>query len=192
VIERPAVALVWSTDLKLGALPAVCVKTGQPAGAAVKFRFVTTPGWAYALHFLICTGIGLLAVMIIVRLVSRVASGTLPYTSPAARRIKAWRWATVGMFVAFPVLLIAALISLGGDTTVAALLWILMLADFLTAIAFWFFLLPRLGPSARVLESPYSQGNWIELRRVHPAFAAAVAEMYSSRLATAPQFLPPA
>jgi hypothetical protein len=184
-------ALIWSTDLQLGHLPAVCVKTGQPADASVKFRFVTLPRWAYALLLLLCTGVGFLVIAIIMRLVSRTASGRLPYHSSVAGRIRAWRWTVVGLFVGIPVLLIAALASLQGDTTVAALVWLLFLADLLGTIAVRYLVLPRLGPNAFVHESPYAQGRWVELRRVHPTFAAAVAEMYAARWAASQQ-LPPA
>ena len=178
----PATALVWSADLKLGALPPICVRTGRPADATVKFRFVTLPGWAYALLLLLLTGIGFLVVAVVMRLVSRTASGRLPYDAGSARRIKTWRWVTAGTIVAFLPLLILALISLSWDPTLAAAVWILMLADFLGAIGLWYIVLPRLGPRGTVLPSRHPQGNWVELRGVHPAFALAVAEMYRSRV----------
>jgi hypothetical protein len=183
-IDRPypAMALVWSADLKAGTLPTICVRTGRPAAASVKFRFVTAPGWAYALLLLLFTGIGFLVVAVIMRLVSRTASGRLPYETGSARRIKTWRWVTAGTMVAFLPLLILALTSLSWDPTLAAAVWILMLADFLATIALWYIVLPRLGPRGRVLPSRYSEGNWVELRGVHPGFAAAVGEMYRSRL----------
>ena len=57
-----------------------------------------------------------------------------------------------------------------------------MLADFLGASGLWYIVLPRLGPRGKVLPSRYPQGNWVELRGVHPAFAAAVGDMYRSHL----------
>jgi hypothetical protein len=188
VLPQPrAGALVWSTDLKLGHLPAVCVKTGRPADASVKFRFVTAPRWAYVLLLLICTGVGFLVTFVIMRLVSRAESGRLPYVKAAANRIRLWRWSGVAAVVGIPVLLFAALFSLSGDTTIAALVWSAFLADLLGAITIQYLVLPIVGPSGYVHDSPYSQGRWVELRRVHPAFAAATAEMYAARWAAVQQ-----
>jgi hypothetical protein len=181
--QPPFSALIWSTDLKLGHLPAVCVKTGQPADASVKFRFVTLPSWAYALYLLWLTGVGLLIVFIIMRLVSRVESGRLPYVRAAANRIRLWRWVRVATIAGIPVLLIAAIVSLGGDTTIAALVWSAFLADLVAAMVLPYAVLKRVSPNGYVHDSPYGNGRWVELRRVHPTFAAAVAEMYASRWA---------
>jgi hypothetical protein len=188
--QLPVGALIWSTDLKLGHLPAICVKTGEPADASVKFRFVTLPSWANALYLLLLTGVGLLIVFIIMRLVSRIESGRLPYVRAVANRIRLWRWVRVATIVGIPVLLIAAIVSLGGDTTIAALVWSAFLADLLAAIAFPYAVLNRIGPNGYVHDSPYGNGRWIELRRVHPNFAAAAAEMYRSRWAAAQQPAP--
>jgi hypothetical protein len=179
-------AWIWSADLSSGRLPAVCVKTGRPADASVKFRFVTLPKWGYLLLFLLCTGIGTLAVIIIMRVISRSERGRLPYLRPAANRIRLWRWIAVGTFVGIPVLLFAALLSLGGDTTVAALVWSAFLADLLAATVIQYVVIPRIGPNGYVHESAYPQGRWVELRRVHPAFAVAMAEMYEARTAALP------
>jgi hypothetical protein len=188
--QLPVSALIWSTDLKLGHLPAVCVKTGRPADASVKFRFTTLPTWANALYLLLLTGVGLLIVFIIMRLVSRVESGSLPYARAAANRIRLWRWVRVALFIGIPVLLIGAVVSLAGDTTVAALVWSAFLADFIAAIVFPYAVLNRMGPNGYVNDSPYGNGRWVELRRVHPAFAAAVAEMYAWRWAAVQQAAP--
>lgn len=189
-IQPSVSALIWSTDLKLGHLPAVCVKTGQPAEASVKFRFTTLPSWAKALYLLLLTGVGLLIVFIIMRLVSRIESGNLPYARAAANRIRLWRWVRVATIIGIPVLLIAAIVSLGGDTTIAALVWSAFLADLIAAIVFPYAVLNRLGPNGHVHDSPYGNGRWVELRRVHPTFAAAVAHMYASRWAAVQQPAP--
>ena len=183
-------AFIWSTDLKLGHLPAICVKTGQRADASVGFRFITIPGWAYASLLLVLTGIGLLVPFIIMRIVSRTASGRLPFHSSVARRIRIWRGVLIGTFVAIPLLLVGAIVALGGDTYFAALVWSLFLADVLGALALRYLVLPRLGPKGRVHRSTTPEGRWVELRAVHPAFAAAVAEMYASRLAAIHQPAP--
>jgi hypothetical protein len=184
-------AFIWSTDLKLGQLPAVCVKTGRRADASVRYRFITVPGWAYAFLLLALTGIGLLVPFIIMRVVSRTASGRLPFNSPVARRIKIWRWVLVAAFVAIPVLLVGAVWSLGGDTYLAALAWSLLLADLLGTLAVRYLVLPTLGPKGHVHKSAFPHGRWVELRAVHPAFAAAVAEMYELRRAGILQPQPP-
>ena len=181
--EQPPIAVVWSADLSLGALPPICVRTGRPADASVKFRFVTLPGWAYALLLLLLTGIGFLVVAVVMRLVSRTASGRLPYEAGSARRIKAWRWVTAGMMVAFLPLLILALTSLSWDPTLSAGVWILMLAAFIGAIAPWEILLPRPGPPGTVPPTRYPQGNWGELRRGPPAFALAGSELHRAPVA---------
>jgi hypothetical protein len=188
--QPPVSALIWSADLKFGHLPAVCVKTGRPADASVKFRFVTLPTWANALYLLLLTGVGFLIVFIIMRLVSRVESGRLPYVRAAANRIRLWRWVRVATIVGIPVLLIAAIVSLGGDTTIAALVWSAFLADLIAAIVFPYAVLNRIGPNGYVHDSPYGNGRWVELRRVHPTFAAAVAEMYAWRWAAVQQPAP--
>ena len=189
-VQPTGSAFIWSTDLQLGHLPAVCVMTGRPADASVKFRFVTVPSWAYAFLLLALTGIGLLVPFIIMRIVSRTGSGRLPFQSLVARRIRTCRWALAGAFIAIPLLLVASLVALGGDTYVAALGWSLFLADLLGTLALRYIVLPRLGPSGYVHKSTYPGGRWIELRRVHPAFAAAVAEMYELRSAAIQQPLP--
>jgi hypothetical protein len=188
--QPPASALIWSTDLKLGHLPAVCVKTGQPADASIKFRFATLPSWANALYLLLLTGVGMLIVLIIRRLVSRVESGRLPYVRTAANRIRLWRWVRVALLVGIPVFLIAAVISLGGDTTIAALVWSAFLADFIAAVVFPYAVLNRISPNGYVHDGPYGNGRWVELRRVHPTFAAAVAQMYAARWAAVQQPAP--
>jgi hypothetical protein len=179
-------AWIWSEDLKSGRLPAVCVKTGMLADASVKFRFVTLPSWGYFLLFLLCTGIGTLPVIIIMRLVSRSEGGRLPYLRAAANRIRLWRWIAVGTFIGIPVLLFAALLSLSGDTTISALVWSAFLADLIAAVVVQYIVNPRIGPRGHVHESGYPQGRWVELRRVHPAFAAAMAGMYDARTAALP------
>jgi hypothetical protein len=176
-------AFIWSTDLKLGHLPAICVKTGQRADASVGYRFITIPGWAYVSLLLVLTGIGLLVPFIIMRIVSRTASGRLPFHSSVARRIKTWRAVLIGTFVAIPLLLVGAVIALGGDTYFAAGVWSLLLADLLGTLALRYLVLPRLGPKGHVHRGTAREGRWVELRAVHPAFAAAVAEMYALRLA---------
>jgi Kef-type K+ transport system membrane component KefB len=176
-------AFVWSTDLRLGYLPPVCLKTGLPADASVRFRFVTRPNWAYLLLLLVLTGIGLLVVGLIMRVVSRRESGRLPYVRSAAKRIRLCRGVAVVTAVGVPVLLVAAVISLGGDNTVAAMVWSALLVDVVAAIVITQLVLRRIGPNGYIHDSHLPQGRWVELRRVHPAFAAAVAEMYASRWA---------
>ncbi|MDQ6919328.1 MAG: hypothetical protein M3Z98_08215 [Candidatus Dormibacteraeota bacterium] len=183
-------ALIWSTDLKLGHLPAVCVRTGQPADASVKFRFVTTPRWAYLMILLVCTGVGLVLASIIMRLVSRSATGRLPYVRAEANRIRLWRWVRVALFVGLPILLVAAVVALGWDTTVGAVILSVFVADLVATIVFPHAVLNRIGPNGYVHDSPYGNGRWIELRRVHPTFAAAVAEMYEWRWAAVEQPAP--
>ena len=188
-VQPSGSTFIWSTDLKFGHLPAVCVKSGKQADASVRFRFITVPGWAYAFLLLALTGIGLLVPFIVMRIVSRTATGRLPFNSSVARRIKTWRAVLVAAIVVSPFLLVGAVLALGGDTYIAALVWSLFLVDVLGTLAVRYLVLPRLGPKGHVHKSTSPQGRWVELRAVHPAFAAAVGEMYESRRAGIP---PPA
>lgn len=100
--------VVWSSQLAANDFPPVCAMTGVPAETWRKFKFSTAPGWAFLFLLLLCTGVGLLIVFLAMYLVSRRASGYLPLSRAASRRVALASWIPAGLLVGGFVLLIAA------------------------------------------------------------------------------------
>jgi hypothetical protein len=155
--------------------------TGQPADTGVKCRFITVPRWAYLSLLLVVTGIGLLPIAIILRVLSRAESGRLPYHSSIAGRVRLWRGLSIGTFVAIPFLLVASIAAINGDQVVDGVLWGGLAAAILAALVLRYVVLQRFLPKGFVHPSRQMPGRWVELRRVHPSFAGAVNEMYAAR-----------
>lgn len=165
--------------------------TGAPAETWRKFRFVTAPAWAYASLVLICTGIGLLPIFIIMRLVSRTAAGHLPLTNASAHRLRTVTSIAVSLFLLVLVLWAIGIFvptAAGSDNptanAIAGLAFFLGLLVALAGVIVWLLVKPRFGPGGKVMAKQPSQfDNLVVLRRVHPAFVAAVQQHQQARAA---------
>ena len=194
---------VWASQLAANDFPPICAMTGAPAEAWQKFNFVTAPRWAYASLVLLITGIGLLPVFIIMAAVSRRAGGHLPLTLASRKKVTRAKWISIDLFVLAILLWIAAAViaSIWTDSSIASTIVgfsvLLGLLSVLAGAAGWVIVRPRFGPSGRVLSRPPGYSEYlVELKKVHPAFIAAVNQMYQARAAQyaaiqAPAYVPP-
>ncbi len=178
---------VWQSELRANDFPPVCAITGKPAETWRKFRFVTPPGWAYAFLLLLVTGIGLLLIFILMRVVSRTATGHLPLTRAASNRIRNANIAGIGLAILWLALWVVGFVANSGG---------LFLLGFLVLFAFiiyWLLVLPRFGIAGKVLAVQRGQRESIVvLQRVNPGFVAAVQQHQHARAAQfAPQPQPP-
>jgi len=167
--------------------------TGTQAETWRKFRFITAPAWAYAFLLLLCTGVGLLLIFIIMRAVSRGATGYLPLTRAASMRIRNASIAGLSLFVLVLLLWIVGFVVARPDdstaNTISGIAFAGGLLVGLAAVAFWLLIRPRFGPGGKVLAVPKGQfDNLVVLDRVHPAFVEAVQHHQQMRAA---QLVPP-
>lgn len=167
--------------------------TGEPAETWRKFRFSDTPAWALVFLLLICIGIGFFVSLPLAHLVSRHASGKLPLTRASKRLLELPIWAGLASIVFWAIDWVVAGIafSIQHDPTnptaaVAGLVLFylglpaLVLGVVLLEIGFQLGTLPY-GPRAKLRkQQPGETERTIELRRVHPAFVAAVLDMQRS------------
>lgn len=176
---------VWAGDLRGGALPHVCVVTGEPTEDSLKYRFSTSPTWVLLLLL-----VGVLPYLIAVMATAKRAEGELPLVRRQHRRVRLTRWGGWGTIgVAFVVFVVAA--GLGSSTNDAmrstagllALFALLLIVVGLLGVILRGFL----GIGGRVEGVPGVPDYWVTLRGVHPAFAEAVLRMYAERAAQAPQ-----
>ena len=200
--ERPDRVLVWRSQLVANDFPPVCAMTGATAQTWRKFRFVTAPAWAYALLVLICTGIGLLPIFIVMRIVSRTASGHLPLTNASAQKLRTVTSIAVALFLLMLVFWAVGIFvpSVAGSdnptaNTIAGLAFFLGLLSGLAGVTVWLLVKPRFGPGGRVMATqPGHNDNIVQLSRLHPAFVAAVQQHQQARAAqhqAAPPSIPP-
>ena len=159
--------------------------TGAPAETWRKFTFTSTPGWAYLFGALGAAAF------------SSRATGHLPLTREAAKRIALVRWVFVGLIPIAILFWIAAGIAAPSDqsdTTRGAVSGFLILFGIAAIfVAFVGVLLARsyFGPSARIIERRGQYQPLVELRRVHPAFVAAVQQLQHARAAQLQRTQPP-
>lgn len=156
--------------------------SGAPAETWRHFRFATVPGWAYAFLALLVTGIGLLPIFIVMAAVSRRASSHLPLTFAMNRRLQLANWVGIGP-IAFAMLLfiVAVAIQIATDS---APWWLVILGVgiLLVGVVGLLVVRPLVGPRASVMsqQSPYGD-RLVELRRLSPAFVAAVQQAHAVR-----------
>lgn len=171
--------------------------TGRTAETWRKFKFVTPPAWVYVLLILVCLGgVGFIAYTITVLVTAHRASGRLPLTRSSSRTVAIALWgpvAALGLFVLC--WLLAAIVGLStSDHTASTIAW----AFFWIGVLLLFggligrlLLKPLICPRAKVTDiQPGTRDRLVELRNVHPAFAAAVNSMHRQRAAryAAPSF----
>ncbi|MFI5283666.1 MAG: hypothetical protein ACHQ0J_11145 [Candidatus Dormibacterales bacterium] len=164
--------------------------TGATPETWRKFRFTTAPAWTYVLLILVCLGgLGVIVYAIVASLVSNRATGFLPLTKTSKRTVDLVTWTPLALLGAWLVLWFAALLvgcpatDPGQQTTAWVLFWmgtLCMLAGLIGRLV----VMPLVSPRATVMEQlPGQYDKLVELKRVHPAFVAAVNAMHQSRAA---------
>ncbi|HEY4889680.1 MAG TPA: hypothetical protein VIJ58_14060 [Candidatus Dormibacteraeota bacterium] len=180
---------VWAAQLAANDFPPTCAMTGAPAETWRKFQFSTAPAWAYLLLLLVCSGVGVLISLLIMYLVSRRASGYLPLTKASSRRIALASWIPGGLVIGtIAIWVLAAIVgNSSNNATTGAVAAVLVILSLLTLLAGFVGLLvvrPLIGPRGTVMEQQPGQfDRVVELRRVHPAFVAAVNQLHQARAA---------
>jgi len=175
---------VWQSQLIANDFPPVCAMTGAQAEMWRKFTFTNTPAWAFMFG-----AIGAAAFS------SRV-SGYLPLTRQASKRITRVRWLFAGLIPLAIVFWVAGgiVVPAGDDNTRAAIAGVLFLLGFAAIlVGIIGILIGRnyFGPGARIIERRGQPEPLVELRRVHPAFVAAVQQHQQARAAQLRAAQPP-
>jgi hypothetical protein len=151
--------------------------TGAVAETWRKFNFTTTPGWSFMFG-----AVGAAAF-------SNRVSGYLPLTKASSARITNVRWLFLGLIPLSIVLFVAAGFAVPSDpndstrNTIAGILALLGIAGLFFALIGVFMARNYFGPSARIIERREYHEPLVEIRRVHPAFAAAVQQHQQARAA---------
>jgi hypothetical protein len=167
---------VWEGDLFAGALPPICVLTGE-AGAEVRaVRYQSLPAWVFLLILF-----GIVPFLVGYLMTRRLASGWLPMSPRARRRLAALRLLGVGLAVGLPVLtFFAAWTSTLIDPDItgpAFLVGLLISGVAIFAVDRWY----RAEAIRGFVGDAGPWGRWITLYNVNPTFAAAVERMYTQR-----------
>lgn len=188
MVAAPDRVQIWSSQLAANDFPPVCAMTGMPAEVWRKFKFATPPTWVYALLILICLGgIGIIFYAVIVTLVSQKASGYLPLTKAARKRLYLYLGVVVALLpLSFIVFFIGLAVGSSNDSTSSGISFVLVSVGLLLFVLFLVGALARglIGPRGHVSEPPLGQlDRIVELRNVHPAFVAAVHQVQAARLA---------
>jgi hypothetical protein len=178
---------VWAPQLKAGDFPAVCAVSGMPAETWLKVAFVTAPRWAWALLALATTGIGLLPIFIVMRVVSRSAGGYVPVTRAVADQRRRDRRKGFAVAVLFPIVIIAGGIVGGafdtpGNSTPAL---VGLVVGAIVAIGAAGVVVARYYASAivrgRVTSVRGYPDNLVELRGLNPGFVSAFEQFIAAR-----------
>jgi hypothetical protein len=198
VVERPDRVRIWAAQLAANDFPPICAWTGRPAETWRRYRFTTPPAWTYALLILVCLGgLGIIVYAVIVSIVSNRASGFLPLTKTSKR--------TVDLAVSTPLALLGAWIFLwvaaavvgivASDPAMQTVAWVMFWLGTLSLAAGVIGRLvvtPLVGPRATVMEQmPGQYDKLVELKRVHPAFVAAINARHLDRAAQYAAIPPP-
>jgi hypothetical protein len=159
---------IWAGQMRQGGLPAICVKTGQPADTWVRRRFSTAPGWTNVLLVLCVLVLGILLYVVVRAIVSVKATGELPFARAVATRLRIF---SSGGLIAVLLSVVGIVGGLAANSGVVTLLGVLLfVAGLVLLIA-----AGTMTPRAEVRVAPGSPNDRIVvLKRVHPAFAQAV------------------
>jgi hypothetical protein len=188
VIGRPDRVTVWAGQLAANDFPPVCAMTGAPAETWRRFKFATSPAWAYAFSALVAV------------LVAERASGFLPLTMASSRMVGLARWVPRGLVIGSGVLWIAIAIAAVANVGAAAanagdvaglfvFLGVLMLVAGLVGR---FVFMPLVCPRGRVTLLAGYPDKLVELRNVHQAFVSAVTQAHQARAQQYPGMQPQA
>jgi membrane-bound ClpP family serine protease len=159
---------IWASQMRPGGLPAICVKTGEPADAWVKRTYATAPQWTYVLLILGVLIVGVLPYIVVRAIVSVRATGQLPFTKATARRLRTSSAVGLVALLAGIVLFIAGLVVNSGVVT------LLGVALFIGSLVL-LILAGTIPPRAEVRKLPQAPNDRVVvLKRVHPNFAQAV------------------
>lgn len=154
-------ARVWveREALRAGDLPPVCAISGEPADTHLPVRFSHLPPWTYLLLFA-----GVLPFLIALWFAPEPIPGRLPVR---AEVVRSWRRrrrrATVATVAAFVVVVAALALGWPPELMIGALVLFVVTAGALAWVAS--------GMADGTLDA---SRRWVELRRVHERFAAAV------------------
>ncbi len=183
MIDRPDRARIWASQLYRGEFPPVCAMSGRPAETWRRFNFSTPPAWTYALLVLVCLGLlGLLVYGVIVSAVSLRARGHLPLTRSSRRAANLATWGPAGLILGSVAVMTAVIAAAAGNVDagdpnaagIGAILFLLSLFALLGGLIGRLVIGPLVVPRGKVEEVPGYAERIVELRNVHPAFAAAV------------------
>lgn len=155
ILAETAVAL---QDFRENRLPPVCVRTGRPSSTTIRITYDSIPGWtAVLLPF------GVLAALLAATFSQVRVGGALPMSRSVTRR---WQWLTRLRRISG--WLTVSLFVVGGIAASEALLWACIAALVVFVLSGAVVLL--IVPPGR----PDTDSGILKLKRVHPAFAAAV------------------
>jgi hypothetical protein len=189
---------VWASQLWSNDFPPVCAMSGRPAETWKRFKFVTSPAWAYSLLLLVCAGgLGFIAYAIATAAVAERASGYLPLTRSSSRTVTLAFWVPTGLLIAWVAawVLTAALAWSTTDPNVTTIAWVCFgLGFFFLAAGFAgrLIIAPLLRPRGKVMGmAPGQNDRLVELRNVHPTFVAALNQVSQARAAQYARGAPP-
>jgi hypothetical protein len=159
---------IWASQMRPGGLPAICVKSGEPADRWMKRRYATAPRWTLVLLLAGVVLVGVLPYLIVRAIVSVKATGQLPFAAPVANRLRLLSAGGLVVLLAGVVLLVGGLTANSGAVAlVGGLLFFLALGLLIAAGA--------MAPRAEVRIQPgVPNDRVVVLKRVHPNFAQAV------------------
>lgn len=156
-------------DFADGRLPAVCVTTGAPATSNLHRRYSTTPSWVAWLFF-----VNWIALLLAITATRRSASGELPVCGAVALDVRRWHARSLGLFI---IALLAWVTAIGVASVAGVTAAAVAVAGGVALIGAAMAALREggaLGVRGRVVEDGFGM-RWVQLRGVHPAFAAALA-----------------
>ena len=183
--------MFWAEDLKAGRLPHVSPISGQPSERSRRYHFRTGTTLSWVLGVIGVAFCGLLPGVIMFILLAHRASGPLFLTADELRSIRVKQAITWGLLLLGLVFFIASYALSANANAPTGLLFLLALVCVLAFVVCLLVVLPRVGPKATVREAAPGRLT-VELRNIHPAFAAAVQQMYAGLppIPSAPQIQP--
>jgi Na+-transporting methylmalonyl-CoA/oxaloacetate decarboxylase gamma subunit len=170
--------VVWGVDLKTGRMPRVSPISGQPAETARKYRFRTAPTWSWLLIVGgILLGVGWIPGAIIRNLISAKAAGPIFLTPAEKRSIRVKQSIAWGLLMATIGLMVLTFALAGDSNAPTGLIFLAALITLIGWVVTVLLVLPRIRPKA-VVRQIQSGVTAVEFKQVHPAFAAAVQQLY--------------
>lgn len=177
---------VWSAQFRAGDFPPVCAMTGSRADTWGTFRFKTVPRWAEMSGAAGLAGLHLLGPLV-EEATMRRAKGRLPLSKSSKRMLRIVNVGLLSLIPAGFALVVGAVAINSYDPANASIGGTLGMLGLLALLAGGFGVIaipPRFGPGGVVLPAPRGFNDYVvELRRVHPAFVAAVQQHQQARAA---------